>query len=132
MMCDCHPELRERIAWLESELGISRRNEVFQALRAPAEPGTRSSFTRNQSAEVLAALYSANGRVLSRYQLLEAVPSPTGNEDRNVKIVDVWICWARKHLGRDAIDNIWGRGYRLSPAGMARVAALIEPQKVAA
>lgn len=130
-MCERCPELEERIAWLEGELGLQRRTEVFNALRAPAAPGTRSSFTRNQSAELLAALYAADGRTLNRYQLLEAIPSPSG-KDRDAKIVDVWVCWARKHLGKDAIDNVWGRGYRLSPLGMARVAALIEPHKVAA
>lgn len=124
-MCVRCEELEERVAWLEGELGIQRVADHVLALRQVLDVALREQGAqrrgRNQSAELVMALYRANGRPLSRYQLLDAIPSPTGRE-RDAKIVDVWVCIARKGIGADAIENVWGRGYRLSQAGIARVA----------
>lgn len=128
MSCSCAAleEARERIAWLESELGMRGRAEVADRLRrALHQPGQqRHAFG---AAKMLAALYTAQGRPLSLYQLMEASPPASGaiEDDRDPKLVVVWISSARKGLGFDAIATVWGHGYRLTPEGIARVAEIL-------
>jgi DNA-binding winged helix-turn-helix (wHTH) protein len=125
-MCDRCPELEERVAWLESELGIQRSVQVVRRLREFMLSQTgKSKVGRSQVAELVAALYAANGRPLTRYQIMEAIPSPTGRDDRDDKLVDVWVCFARRSFGRETISNVWGRGYALSGVGVAKVAGIL-------
>lgn len=133
--CDRCAELAERIAWLESELGVQRDGDGLQNLRVYmlAQPVPRAYKVK--SANFVMALFQAKGRLLTRDQMMIAVPPASGGEDeRWPKIVDVWACHARRCLGREMIENVWGKGYRLSPAGMALVASIVrgEPQQVAA
>jgi hypothetical protein len=55
----------------------------------------------------------------------------TEHEDRMPDISKVWVCSARKALGHDSIENVWGKGYRMTPAGIARVRAIVEPTEPA-
>lgn len=48
------------------------------------------------------------------------------------KIIDVKICHLRKKLPSDAIETIWGRGYRLTDAGKAWLKAKLEGANVQA
>ncbi|WP_375599346.1 winged helix-turn-helix domain-containing protein [Devosia sp. Naph2] len=60
------------------------------------------------------ALWSARPRTLSKEQLLAAT-SGLGFDDREIKIVDVFICKARKKLKPLGLEigTVWGRGYRI-------------------
>lgn len=127
-MCERCPELEERVAYLESELGIQRETDGRQRLHA-AMPATNGGV---RGVDLVLALYAARGRTLSRWQLLDAIPSPGGVEDREPKLIDVWVHGARFSLGRDVITTVWGRGYCLSAKGIALVAAIIAPERVAA
>lgn len=124
MICARCEQLEERVAWLESELGLQRDNDTYAKLRAYSRavvPGYS-----NTAARFIMALYGARGRVVSRFALLEAMPPRNGGEDeRSLNILSVWACWARKVVGRDGIEALWGRGYRLTPIGMARVAEIV-------
>lgn len=130
-MCARCDELEDRVAWLEGELGI-RQDETHlarmrQAIRLTL-PGGRLGVAR-----MLIALYRAGGRTMNHEQLLLAVPPADHADDgRDPKILNVWVCWARKALGRDIIDTVWGHGFCMSDAARARVTAIIEPEARAA
>ena len=121
-MCSRCEELEERVAWLEDELGIQKKADIYKRLKA----SLAGSTVRGQVAELLSALYAAAGRPMSIWQILEAVPSPTNKEDRQPQLVSVWVCAARRVLGDRAIVTVWGRGYALSEAGMTAVADMLE------
>lgn len=122
MSCAHCEDLKERVAWLEGELGLSERATVAMKLRA-AQPHHTVRSVGN--VDMLAALYAAKGKVLNKWQLLDATTSPSGKDDRDVKIVDIWVCHLRRNLGRDTIATAWGRGYSLTETGMAKVAAIL-------
>lgn len=129
MTCAHCEELEERVAWLESEIGIRNDAEVADLIYAALSERTRhlrgTSVGRPQAARMIAALYAVKGRAISRWMLLEAVPSPSHKEDRGDNLVSVWVTRARQGLGKDAIANVWGHGYRLTDTGMAAVAEIL-------
>jgi DNA-binding response OmpR family regulator len=133
VMCDRCAELEERVAWLESELGLRRETEAEDRLHRFMTSEAAYTINRPGACRFTLALYRARGRAVSRPQVLEAVPPVAGGEDeRNWRIVDVWACHARRALGVDAIQTVRSRGYRLTEAGMARVAAILGDQPRAA
>ena len=128
-MNDCPhcAEKDERIAWLEGELGLQRSSGEIDALyRAfPMAPGKHSCTGR--AFDTILVLYHAKGRVVSRLQIMDAIPPKNGGDDeRTAQSVSVWVLRARKMLGRDAIHSVWGRGYRLSDEAMIRVQAVLD------
>lgn len=131
-MCSRCDDLEEQVAWLRSELGLQRdlatENRLCETIPRGAHAG------RPQLARFVMALYAAKGRPVTRFQLLEACPPTTADEDsRSEKILDVWVWRARGWLGRDAVLTLHGKGYRLSESGMAKVAALLgDDQRAAA
>lgn len=124
--CPHCEELRERVAWLESELGLQREADILVKIRAALPAGITS---KPQVAQTIAALYAAKGRPMTRFQLLEAVPPKWDNENRCENIVSVWVSHARKALEFESIGTVWGRGFYLTPIGMAKVAGIIAPSK---
>lgn len=119
MMCERCEELQEEIAWLKSELGLltstAQHDKLLQYLKALYAAATPSI------ASMILALRGANGRPMERLQLLDAMPSPGGREDRGYSFVNTQVCHARRALGKAAIRNVWGVGYCLTPAGLAMV-----------
>ncbi len=71
-----------------------------------------------QEADVADALFRANGRVLSRGYLDDAIPMIRSNE-RSERCIDVAICAIRRKLGPDSIETIRGDGWRMTKAGLA-------------
>ena len=134
MSCARCEQLEEEVAFLKSELGQGTADGDLQALRmAMRHVAGRNRIGRSSPAAVVLTLYRAHGRILSKHQLMEALPPRAGGDDDRIpKIVDVWVCRARIGIGRDSIENVWGRGYRLTPVGMARVAEILQPAQVAA
>lgn len=65
---------------------------------------------------MLDLLVSAAGRVVSREAAYAAI---WPREDRETKIVDVYICKLRRRLGRAGrqIKTVWGQGMRLEATG---------------
>lgn len=115
-------ELEDEVAFLRSEMGLSSSGTAVQLLR--------SGFGMDSgSARAVAALYSARGRVLTYFQIAEAMASEAEGIKR---LVSVFVCRARGKLGRDAVETAWGVGYRLSPVGIAKIDAVLNPQRSAA
>jgi len=115
-------ELEDEVAYLRSELGLMRDDDDVAALRQ-AYPMPRSA------ARLVLALRAAGQRGLTYQQLDEALPQTRGPDgERQLKVLTVWACHARKALGSDAIQTIWGRGFRISPQGAARVDAALNTQ----
>jgi len=65
---------------------------------------------------LLVALREAAPAVLSKERLLAQTNRDlTGRDDREIKIVDVWVCKLRKKLVPLGVEiaTSWGQGYRL-------------------
>lgn len=116
-MCDRCEELEARVEWLEGELGMRVEMAQLNALRMAA------GITHGEGA-MLMALRSGGGKPMPLWKLVEFIPSVNGSEDRHPKLVHVLICRIRKKLGRDAVDNVWGKGYRISDVGSKRIDAI--------
>jgi DNA-binding winged helix-turn-helix (wHTH) protein len=71
--------------------------------------------------DILAVLMAAHGQVVSIEDLLRKVWPDTVVEESNIR---VQVCALRKALGEDRrmIQNIPGRGYRLTPRGDVQAA----------
>jgi len=121
--CPGCEELRERIAWLESELGLQSELDLESRLERVMDSIRAIHVGRPQIARFMLALYAAKGRPVTHFQLLEAMP---GSEERQPHFTAVIACRARKVFGADAIENIYGRGFRITQAGMARIAEILE------
>lgn len=119
-MCARCEELEERVAWLESELGIQTEAGEVEALKEAF------GITRGL-AVLLRALCRAKGRPVTRLQILDILPTRAGSDgaDRDPKNVDVRASQLRAALGKSAVLNAWGQGYRLSDEARARVEAVI-------
>lgn len=111
-------ELEEEVAYLRGELG-------------PADDHDRDKLrltfgTTLAETCLLSALYAANGRPLSYWLLAESFPPTRMNDDRNdVGAVKIWISRIRKKLGADTVRTIYGRGYAITPQGIALVDAAL-------
>lgn len=128
MSCPHCEAMRERIAWLESELGLQNKAHLVEKLR----PHITRHNRQCQVAQFFVVLWLARGRPVSNFQLMESIRSPMG-VDRDSNIVKVWASKARKALGMDAVNTISGFGYQLTPAGMRKVAEILgEPLEQAA
>lgn len=130
-MCRDCDALRERLEDLQDEVRELRRelgqitNEAeVDAIYRQLKVG---GMNRRGSAQVISILYGAKGKPVSRYSLLRAIPTRYGGEpmDREAKIIDVWVSFARKTFGREYLQTVQGVGYRLTDAGMAKVSEIL-------
>jgi DNA-binding response OmpR family regulator len=117
MTCPHCAAMQEELAWLRSELGLQRSTDQLVAI------GETFGLTLAE-AQLVHALFRANGRVVHRAVLLEAMPSPYGLQERDLKQVNAIVCRIRKAMGDNAIENIRGLGYRLAALTAERIAAL--------
>ena len=77
--------------------------------------GKIASLTGQEFA-LFSALWVARPKTFSKDQLLRATCADvTGNDDRDLKIVDVFVCKIRKKLDPLGITiaTVWGTGYRI-------------------
>ena len=125
MTCPHCEELEERIAYLESELGL--RNSADAALSLKRAFGLSPAC-----AGIVSALYYAKGKPLSTWALLELTSKPGRDDNRECGIIAVQVCRIRALMGKAAVQATYGFGYALAPEALARVAAILEPQQVAA
>lgn len=117
MSCARCEALAEEVAYLKGELGLSQDPAEIESIKRAL------GLTRGQAA-VLLALFRAAGKPRSRLQLIDAVPGH-GGEDRDAHGVDVRIVGIRRVLGKAAVENLWGQGFRLSPEAVARVSEIV-------
>lgn len=135
-MCARCSDLEDRIAWLESELGLQKDAETFARLHAfIAEKINPTGFGRGAKQPTLMALvlYRAKGRPVSHAQLMEAIPPKNGGEDdRTENIVKVWASCVRAALGEEAMRTVYGVGYSLTATGLDAVAGIVGEKREAA
>lgn len=122
MGCSRCEDLKEEIAYLKSELGMALTKDERVSFRTNLGMDTAE-------AAIVAALYTAKGRLVETYALSDVLP--TENDDRSTNIIKVYICRIRRKIGKDAIRTVYSEGYGLTPVGLQRVAAAITA-KVAA
>lgn len=113
MTCPHCADKDERIAWLESELGLradaARLNDLRTRLRlAPRE------------AKIALLLASASG-VVTHAQIEEAIPEPRGDNFRHETFIRVYIAKLRDKLGSASIESVYGLGYQMRPEAKQRV-----------
>lgn len=104
----------EKIALYEDMLGITEDRDRYARLRDTHGMSPGATW-------LLSRLVAAKGRWLPVLTLLEAIPSPTEADDRDLSAVKVRVHEIRKALGRAAVE--WDRemGYRLSSAARDRL-----------
>lgn len=67
-----------------------------------------------QEGAMMGALYRHYPNPIGKYELLELIPGYDHVQERQAHLVSVKVSHLRKKLGADAIENVWGLGYRLS------------------
>ena len=79
--------------------------------------GRVASLTKQEFALFL-TLWGGAPRTFTKEQLLNAT-ADIGFDEREIKIVDVFVCKARKKLQPLGvnIETVWGRGYRIVGVG---------------
>ena len=107
--------LEERVAWLESELGMARNADQLHILR-------RELRITPCAARMLSILYIAKGRVVRRLFLEDEVCTT----DTVTNVVKLYALYIRKALGPDALETARGEGYRLTSSGLQRVKSILE------
>jgi two-component system, OmpR family, copper resistance phosphate regulon response regulator CusR len=117
----------ELLVRVRARLRSERRPEttVLRAGDAELDLRTRRASIEGKTVELSArefalaeAFFSHPGQVLSREQLLSGVWGYDFDPGSN--IVDVYVGYLRKKLGKDRIVNVRGMGYRLDPEPRAR------------
>jgi len=114
-------ELEERVADLEDQLGIERERVEKRVLLA--------AFGLTQT-EVwyLLALWRARGRVVDPYWLLDNRPIRSLDEDKQsnpLNVVRVYMFKLRRKVGTECFASMRDEGYRLTPAGLAKIRKVI-------
>jgi DNA-binding response OmpR family regulator len=69
---------------------------------------------------LVAILYERKGACAGRELLLAAMYGGA-YDTPEIKIIDVFLCKARKKMGAELFKTHWGVGYSLTPAGVAAV-----------
>lgn len=109
--------LREEIRQLKTTLA-EREEKILQLeeilLPPDWEPPVEIRLT-TQEARIVASLYKCNGETVSKDRLFYALYHDVLDQPE-IKIVDVYICKARKKLAPYdvTIETLWGKGYYLT------------------
>lgn len=128
-------KLAARVQELESDLQAARREARGQAARDVAQTIQARSALTGQEAWLLAALYAADGRVVTKAALNERLPWFWANReagDRATKTIDVILHRIRRKMGADRVETIWHAGLRITPSGVALVDRLLAGENLAA
>lgn len=109
-MTDLRVELAEANARIRELVAMNRTAVLRRDLGIPAA-----------QARILATLYEANGDLVSHKAIRAAAAGDPlfPGEDRS--LTKVYVCQLRKTLEPGAIEGVWGRGYALSPSGLAEI-----------
>jgi DNA-binding response OmpR family regulator len=109
--------------------GASPRPAVMRSGSLEVDPGSRRVVRNGAEVEmtarefaVLSYLTRHAGRVVSKSELYEHVWE-SHDPDRGLNVVEVYIGYLRRKLGRDAIETVRGAGYRApegKPSGASR------------
>ena len=124
-MCARCQELEEEVRFLKRELGLDVERDKVGRLQ------TSLAITPHQ-ARILYALYVARGRIITFDILHEMIPAEDGAPRDSVEVFKVQICKMRRAVGSNAIQNVWGKGYRITHLGQMVVEDALEATRRAA
>lgn len=116
--CSRCDELRERVAWLEAELGLRGEAEALDALNM-------AFGLARGVAQIVMRLYRAKGHLVTKAMLEEAIDHKFASDEPCRKFVEVYIGRARRALGFAAIRTAPGLGYAMQPEGLGRIDAIL-------
>lgn len=68
-----------------------------------------------QEAALMGVLIAKSPRVVNVYDLSDAIPHQDHVNDYDTHGINVVVVNIRKKLGFDAVENVWGKGYRVGP-----------------
>lgn len=120
-------ELAEQLADLKAEVARARAGRYDQAHRI----GEHFGLAR-QDATALAALYNAEGRILTKDQVDEALPETADGLARTWARLDVLIHHIRQKTGYAAITTHRTIGWSITDAGRQLVDQALESRGRAA
>lgn len=113
----------EVIARLERDLDVERMHRMVLEAQLSAQnlpplppPGPWAGLLRKQEAELLAMLIGCYPRPMSRYEIEDRLPGRDHAAERHLNLIAVLVSRIRKKLGRDAIVNVHGDGWRAGEA----------------
>lgn len=119
MTCDTCEYLKERIRFLEDQIGENAKEDAIKRVKE------RFKIT-HQTAWFIMALYNAKGRTLTRGWLADnRWTDQPGREYSSDKHVDVMIFKVRQALGKDTVKANWGRGHYMTPEGLQIVGEVL-------
>lgn len=101
--------LRETVLYYQDQ----EREELAANTQAALR---RAYYLQPQEAQVIMALVRAKGRMVKKVDLWARVWGE--DSDTSLKILDVRICHIRRKMGSNAIETLWGQGYRLTETGL--------------
>lgn len=116
-------QLEEEVVYLRGELAL------VQDRRALGFVAATLSLSPNE-AILLVAMANANGRVVMRQHLFDAMERADRNYEPAEKNLDVYICRLRKKLPPASIRNSWGIGYSLVGEGLALIRGVMDATPV--
>jgi len=123
-VCRERDELRGEVAYLRASTMLTPEQAAYVAIKQRYPRMERATIC------VVWRLYTARSGALSYDALYEALPGRGGDgSDALLKIVGVYVSQARASFGREAIENVWGFGYRLTRKGAAAIDAALEPER---
>lgn len=118
------PQALERIDYLEAQVdGLQRELGHILSADVATRLVSRWKLTPKE-ALILAHLTAIRGRLATKDSIMSAIYRGADDEPE-IKIVDVFICKLRNKIGEGRIATVWGQGYRLTPAGLAEVDAVL-------
>jgi len=124
-MCPRCAELEDEVRFLKRELGLDVEKNKVGRLQ------TMLAITPHQ-ARILYVLYAARGRIVTADALDEMIPAEGGETRDSLEVFKVQICKMRRAVGSNAIQNVWGKGYRITHLGQMVVEEALEATRRAA
>lgn len=111
-VCRERDDLAAEVAYLKGE----RRDGDDEALEATLRVALRLS---PGEARLVAVIWSGRGHYASRDAIAERAEMCGQTASRDT--MNVLVTRIRGKIGRDAVQNVWGSGFKLSPGGIATV-----------
>lgn len=87
----------------------------------------RAAFSlTHQEAWLFHAIHNRGARGLTHEQAITHMPATADPLDRFYKQISVQVCRIRAKAGPDVIETLWAQGYRITPAGRAKIAGVLK------
>ena len=109
---------RAYIEYLENRVQELSDRLAFQGIEVLPEDNFSTLGLTMQETSLIEILAQAYPRAVDKYVIEENLLSYDHCRDRDVRIVNVLVCKVRaklrKRIGMELIENVFGRGYKLS------------------